>query len=91
MPKVLISDKLSKQVINVFKKYKIQADFKTNLSEMELLDIIDLYDGLAIRSNTKFQRYEDARRCRHLMFADITTHWLLKCEVRGVYKAVFHS
>ena len=53
MSKVLISDNLSEQAINVFKKYKIQADFKINLSENELLDIIDLYDGLAIRSNTK--------------------------------------
>src|SRR5262245_23291229 len=53
MPKVLISDKLSPQAIDVFKQAKIQADVKTGLKEEELLAIIGDYDGLAIRSATK--------------------------------------
>lgn len=53
MPKVLISDKLSPQAIDVFKQKGVEADVKTGLSEDELVKIIGEYDGLAIRSATK--------------------------------------
>jgi len=53
MPKVLISDKLSPQAVEIFKNKGIEVDLKTGLSEDELLKIIGNYDGLAIRSATK--------------------------------------
>lgn len=53
MPKVLISDKLSPQAVDVFKARGIDVDQKTGLTEEELLAIIGEYDGLAIRSATK--------------------------------------
>lgn len=53
MPKVLISDKLSPQAVEIFKNKGVQVDLKTGLSEDELLKIIGEYDGLAIRSATK--------------------------------------
>jgi len=53
MPKVLISDKLSPQAVDIFKQYGVEADVKTGLKPEELLAIIDQYDGLAIRSATK--------------------------------------
>ncbi|MGE0755225.1 MAG: phosphoglycerate dehydrogenase [Alphaproteobacteria bacterium] len=53
MPKVLISDKLSQQAIDIFKKNGVDADVKTGLSPDELKKIIGEYDGLAIRSATK--------------------------------------
>jgi D-3-phosphoglycerate dehydrogenase len=53
MPKVLISDKLSPQAIEIFKDRGVEVDVKTGLSEEELLKIIGDYDGLAIRSATK--------------------------------------
>ncbi len=53
MPKVLISDKLSQQAVDIFKKNKVDVDVKTGLSEDELIKIIGEYDGLAIRSATK--------------------------------------
>tara|TARA_B100000686_G_scaffold327034_1_gene385516 strand:+ start:14025 stop:15626 length:1602 start_codon:yes stop_codon:yes gene_type:complete len=53
MPKVLISDKLSIQAKKIFKKYKIDVTTNIGLSHKELLKIINKYDGLAIRSNTK--------------------------------------
>ncbi len=53
MPKVLISDKLSPQAIEVFKQKGVEVDLKTGLSEAELIEIIGNYDGLAIRSATK--------------------------------------
>ncbi len=53
MPKVLISDKLSPQAVDIFKSRGIEVDLKTGLSEEELLKIIGEYDGLAIRSATK--------------------------------------
>lgn len=53
MPKVLISDKLSAQAIEVFKERGVEADVKTGLSPEELIKIIGDYDGLAIRSATK--------------------------------------
>ena len=53
MPKVLISDKLSPQSVEIFKDKGVEVDFKPGLSPEELLEIIADYDGLAIRSATK--------------------------------------
>lgn len=53
MPKVLISDKLSPQAVDIFKQKGVEVDLKTGLSEEELIKIIGEYDGLAIRSATK--------------------------------------
>lgn len=53
MPKVLISDKLDPLAVEIFKKNKVEVDFKPGLSPEELLKIIGDYDGLAVRSATK--------------------------------------
>lgn len=53
MPKVLISDKLSPQAIEIFKQRGVEVDLKTGLTEDQLIEIIGEYDGLAIRSATK--------------------------------------
>lgn len=53
MPKVLISDKLSPQAIEIFTSRGVEVDVKTGLTEAQLLEIIGEYDGLAIRSATK--------------------------------------
>ena len=53
MPKVLISDKLSQNAIDVFKENNIEVDVNTGLTPEELKAIIGNYDGLAIRSATK--------------------------------------
>ena len=52
-PKVLISDKLSPQAVEIFKNNGVEVDVKTGLKPEELLAIIGEYDGLAIRSATK--------------------------------------
>lgn len=52
MPKVLVSDKLAKEGIDILKQVA-EVDVKTGLSEDELCEIIGEYDGLAIRSATK--------------------------------------
>ncbi len=52
-PKVLISDKLDPQAAEIFKKNGVEVDVIPGLSKDELFDIIDQYDGLAIRSATK--------------------------------------
>ncbi|MCB1680388.1 MAG: phosphoglycerate dehydrogenase [Rhodospirillales bacterium] len=53
MPKVLISDKLDPLAIDIFKKAGVEVDFKPGLKPEEQMAIIDQYDGLAIRSETK--------------------------------------
>ncbi len=53
MPTVLISDTLSPQAVDIFKKARVGVDVKTGLSEAGLIAIIGDYDGLAIRSATK--------------------------------------
>jgi D-3-phosphoglycerate dehydrogenase len=53
MTKVLISDKLSKSAVDVFKKNKIETSYQPGISKDEILKIIHDYDGLAIRSATK--------------------------------------
>ena len=53
MPKVLISDKLDPLAVEIFEQNGVEVDFKPGLSPEEQLEIIDQYDGLAIRSATK--------------------------------------
>ena len=53
MPKVLISDKLSQNAVDIFAAHGVDTDVKSGLSPEELQSIIGDYDGLAIRSATK--------------------------------------
>ena len=53
MSKVLISDKLAPAAADIFRNAGIEVDVKPGLSPEELAEIIDQYDGLAIRSATK--------------------------------------
>tara|TARA_B100000029_G_scaffold364000_1_gene357152 strand:+ start:3993 stop:4928 length:936 start_codon:yes stop_codon:yes gene_type:complete len=53
MPKVLISDSMSKVAQKIFEKNKISVDVKTGLSEEDIIKIIPEYDGMVVRSATK--------------------------------------
>ncbi|HOO41401.1 MAG TPA: NAD(P)-dependent oxidoreductase, partial [Syntrophales bacterium] len=54
MKKVLISDSMSSEAVEIFKKAEgIQVDVITNLTPDELKAVIKEYDGLAVRSSTK--------------------------------------
>jgi len=54
MFKVLISDNVAKECVNILEAEKdIEVDFKTGLSPEELESIIGDYDGLIVRSATK--------------------------------------
>ena len=53
MPKVLIADELSPRAVEIFRARGVEVDIKTGLKKPELLEIIDQYDGLAVRSATK--------------------------------------
>jgi D-3-phosphoglycerate dehydrogenase len=52
-PRVLIADQLSPAAVAIFEARGVQADVKTGLTKDQLLEIIDQYDGLAVRSATK--------------------------------------
>jgi D-3-phosphoglycerate dehydrogenase len=52
-PKVLISDELSPAAVQIFKDRGVDVDVKSGLSKNDLEQIIDQYDGLAVRSATK--------------------------------------
>src|ERR1700748_2942560 len=54
-PKGLISDALSPAAVKIFRDRGIDVDFQPNLGKdkEKLAEIIDNYDGLAIRSATK--------------------------------------
>ncbi|MCX8052589.1 MAG: phosphoglycerate dehydrogenase [Armatimonadetes bacterium] len=52
MPKVLVSDKIAAEGIEILKRVA-EVDVKTGLSEDELCEIIGGYDGLVIRSSTQ--------------------------------------
>ena len=54
-PRVLVSDKLSETAVQIFKDRGIGVDFLPDVGKDKdkLLEIIDQYDGLAIRSATK--------------------------------------
>ncbi len=55
MPKVLVSDKLSKTAVQIFKDYGVEVDYLPDLGKDKdkLYEVIGEYDGLAIRSATK--------------------------------------
>jgi len=53
MPKILISDALSKLANEVFERNNIEVDTQTDLTPSELKNIINQYDGLVVRSATK--------------------------------------
>ncbi|MEM7506770.1 MAG: phosphoglycerate dehydrogenase [Pseudomonadota bacterium] len=55
MPKVLISDKLSEQAVQIFRDRGIEVDFQPDLGQdpERLKSVIGNYDGLAVRSATK--------------------------------------
>ncbi len=55
-PRVLIADKLSPAAVAIFKDRGVEADIKTGLTKDQLLEIIDQYDGLAVRSATKVDK-----------------------------------
>jgi D-3-phosphoglycerate dehydrogenase len=54
-PRVLVSDKLSKTAVQIFKDRGVDVDYQPDLGKDKerLLSIIGDYDGLAIRSATK--------------------------------------
>ena len=54
-PKVLVSDKLSETAVQIFRDRGIDVDFMPDLGKDKdkLAEVIDQYDGLAIRSATK--------------------------------------
>jgi D-3-phosphoglycerate dehydrogenase len=52
-PRVLIADELSPAAVAIFKDRGIEVDVKTGLTKEQLIEIIDQYDGLAVRSATK--------------------------------------
>ena len=53
MPKVLISDSMSKVAQKIFEENKISVDVKIGLPEEEIIKIISEYDGMVVRSATK--------------------------------------
>src|SRR5689334_2144039 len=54
-PRVLVSDKLSKTAVQIFKDRGVDVDYQPDLGKdkEKLLAVIGDYDGLAIRSATK--------------------------------------
>ena len=53
MPTVLVSDKLSEDVIAIFNARGVTTDFRPGMGSEELAREIHYYDGLAVRSATK--------------------------------------
>ena len=62
-PRVLVSDKLSKTAVQIFKDRGVDVDYQPDLGKdkEKLLAVIGDYDGLAIRSATKVSE-QAARR-----------------------------
>jgi D-3-phosphoglycerate dehydrogenase / 2-oxoglutarate reductase len=52
-PKVLIADKLSPAAVQIFRDRGVAVDVEIGLDKNQLGEIIDRYDGLAVRSATK--------------------------------------
>jgi len=53
MPKVLIGDKMAPEAAEIFRNRGLEVDIKVGLTPTELKEIINDYDGLAVRSACK--------------------------------------
>ena len=51
--KVLVSDKIANDCLEVFKGKGVEVTYKPGLSKTELIDIIPEFNGLIVRSATK--------------------------------------
>lgn len=51
--KVLISDKINEEAIKIIQDAQIEVDYKPGISGEELISIIENYDALLVRSDTK--------------------------------------
>ncbi len=56
MNKILIADKLSLEAEKIFLANDIPCDIKTGLDENEIIDIVDDYSGIVVRSATKITK-----------------------------------
>ena len=56
MKNILIADKLSSEAEKVFAANNINCDIKTGLAEKEIIDIVNNYDGIIVRSATKITK-----------------------------------
>ena len=56
MSKILIADKLSVEAEKIFLANNITCDVKTGLTESEIIDIVDDYEGIIVRSATKITK-----------------------------------
>ena len=56
MSKILIADKLSVEAEKIFLANNITCDVKTGLTENEIIDIVDDYEGIVVRSATKITK-----------------------------------
>ena len=54
-PRVLVSDQLSETAVDIFRRNGVEVDYLPDVGKdkEKLLEIIEQYDGLAIRSATK--------------------------------------
>ncbi len=52
-PRVLIADKMSARAVDVLTERGVEADVKTGLDRDQLIEIINDYDGVIVRSATK--------------------------------------
>ena len=56
MNKILIADKLSSEAEKIFLANNIPCDIKTGLSENDIINIVDNYSGIIVRSATKITK-----------------------------------
>ena len=56
MPKVLIADELSPKALDLFRSRGVEVDVRIGLNKSDLVNIVEGYDGLAVRSATKVDK-----------------------------------
>ncbi len=56
MPKVLIADELSPKALDLFHARGVEVDVRIGLKKPDLVNIIEGYEGLAVRSATKVDK-----------------------------------
>ncbi len=54
--KVIVTDPIAKEAVELMEKEGLKVDVKTDLDEEELMRIIDKYDAIIVRSRTKITR-----------------------------------
>lgn len=91
LARILATDKVDSLCIEIFQKRGHEIDLIPTKNENDLLKIIDLYDGLVVRSATKVtpNLLRAAKKMRIVGRAGISIYFFISCLFISIFIILF--